>query len=296
MTFGLRVLVAVSLSTCTRAERGGTNDVSPRDDLSSEARLRDGFLAIPMMTAGQPNEQTVQMILRQRHVLSELVFLGMSARFIAGSTSGDSFHYLPKVMFEAVTACRDAPRSVLYCLLFQDDTKFHPTFYTAVGRIINALQSEWVGVHLCPGRFSPILPETPRKYKGSPVSGRNMSLYTPDPATAWKGIVNATGLGNDTIFATFPQTVWRGNKFYVTAGRPVAFMLRREKADTYLAMLKTKADGGHDDIRMSRGTTAVNVTMAKTPLLCYHIRSTSTVDARTKDINGYNKVVPFPYD
>jgi hypothetical protein len=87
------------------------------EDLSSEEnaqlRLRDGFLAIPMMTAGLPKEQTVQMILRQRHVLRELVFLGMSARFITGSTTGDSYHYLPDIMFEAVTACRDAPQAVL---------------------------------------------------------------------------------------------------------------------------------------------------------------------------------------
>jgi hypothetical protein len=269
------------------------------DDLFSEEsarrRLRDSFLAIPMMTAGLPKEQTVQMILRQRHVLRELVFLGMSARFITGSTTGDSFHFLPEILFEAVTACTDAPQAVLYCLLFQDDTVFHPAFYTAVGRIIHALQSEWVGVHLCPGGLSPIFPETPRKYKGSPVAGRNITLYTPDPAKAWKGIVNTTGMGNDTVFASFPQTVWNDKKYYVTAGRPVAFVLRRDKADTYLTMLKTTL-GGHDDIRMSRDTTAVNVTMAKTPLLCYHLRSTSTVDTKTKANNGNNEVVPFPYD
>jgi hypothetical protein len=91
-------------------------------------------------------------------------------------------------------------------------------------------------------------------------------------------------------------------RFYVTAGRPVAFVLRRDKADTYLTMLKTKPNNpegrlaGHDDIRMSRDTTAVNVTMAKTPLLCYHLRSTSTVEANTKANDGNNEVVPFPYD
>ena len=134
-----------------------------------------------------------------------------------------------------------------YCLLFQDDTVFHPTFYTAVGRIIMALQSEWIAVsvfvlnnffhswrdehakmisntvrtnrfvtsclllrfqvHLCPGSFSPIMPITPKQYKGPPVVGRNLSLFTPNPSV-WAGLVNSTGAGNDTIFASFPQGVW----------------------------------------------------------------------------------------
>lgn len=131
--------------------------------------------------------QTETLVQRQRHVLREMLFLGVSTRFIEGTTYDDGswgHHNLMKLnLFMTLEACATAPTMFDFCLIFQDDTKFHGEFWKHAATLINGLPNNWTAVHLCPGPLSPVLPDLPEEkwnktYKGPPVTGRDPRLFT----------------------------------------------------------------------------------------------------------------------
>ena len=93
--------------------------------------------------------------MRQRHVLREMHFLGVSTRFIEGTTYDDGSwnhaNLMKTNLYMGFEACIAAPISAEFCLIFQDDTKFHGEFWKHTAKLLNGLPKNWTAVHLCAG-------------------------------------------------------------------------------------------------------------------------------------------------
>jgi hypothetical protein len=180
---------------------------------------------------------------------------------------------------------------VRYCLLFQDDTTFHGEFHLHVANLVRGLPPDWIAAHLCPNNLARIIPEAPKRYKGPPVRGRDPALFVPlDPPFLDRNTSN-----NDTYYTRWPELTWANKPYFITVGRPVSFLLRQSRAGELLRLLNTVPKsgniGGHDDSRLSRDTTIKDLYVARTPQLCYHMRSQTTVDTRQSN----NTKEPYPY-
>lgn len=177
------------------------------------------------------SRQTELMIQRQRHVLAELNFLNVPAQFIAGSTFDDGSYNQQNLMkanlFMALKKCIAAAPSVTYCLIFQDDAKFHFEFWKHAAILLNSLPRRMVAVHLCPGPLSPVMPNDFETYTGPPVRGRDPRLFQLTP-TILDLVKNSSG---DSFFEHWPDRGGNGTRFL--AGMPVVFILRRDKAKTF---------------------------------------------------------------
>jgi hypothetical protein len=177
------------------------------------------------------SRQTELMIQRQRHVLAELNFLNVPAQFIAGSTFDDGSYNQQNLMkanlFMALKKCIAAAPSVTYCLIFQDDAKFHFEFWKHAAILLNSLPRHMVAVHLCPGPLSPVMPNDFETYTGPPVRGRDPRLFQLTP-TILDLVKNSSG---DSFFEHWPDRGGNGTRFL--AGMPVVFILRRDKAKTF---------------------------------------------------------------
>lgn len=279
-----------------------TNTQGTYDVLSNEGARNDlvsKIIAIPIMPT-LPQNQTDLLIMRMRHVIGELNFLDIPAHFITGTTFDDGSHghhnLMKSNLFMSIEKCIDSPVTAEFCLIFQDDAKFHREFWKQAAILLNSLPKRMVAVHLCPGPISPTLPDRPiaqlmagKRYNGPPIRGRNPDLYKVTESL-FRSLHNSTG---DSYFLEWPQFGTRR----VIAGMPVAFILRRDKAKTLYTRLKSRevwSKKGGADARLTRKFTISDENevqdcfVARQPLLCYHLIGTSS---RTKKAG----IVHFDY-
>jgi hypothetical protein len=176
-------------------------------------------------------------------VLAELNFLDVSTKFITGTTwsNGDhgNFDLMKGNLFNVIEKCRTAPVTVTYCLIFQDDTKFHGEFWKYAATLLNDLPANMVAVHLCPGPLSPVLPGLPDvkwavKYRGPNVTGRDPRLFKLSETTLRLVKTNSSG---GSYFVPWPLD--RAGRRYVP-GQPISMILRRDKAEVLATRLRSK--------------------------------------------------------
>jgi len=234
-----------------------------------------------------------------------MYFLGVSTRFIEGTTYDDGswgHHNLMKInLYMGFEECISAPNSTEFCLIFQDDTKFHGKFWKHTAALLNGLPDDWTAVHLCPGQLSPVIPDLPeakrsKKYLGPPVRGRDPRLFETRSDQMTVTLVNDNGT-SVTHYDEWPRETNHNNR--VIVGMPIAFILRRARArDLYrrIRSPEVEAKKGGADKRLTRGITTLNTEtgrddcfVARQPLLCYHLMGLSS---RTHKAD----VVPFEYD
>jgi hypothetical protein len=95
----------------------------------------------PILLSSPCRPQTEMLVMRMRHVLREVQFLGASVRFIEGTTYDDGSwgrqNMMMKNLFMSLEACNTAPASFDFCLIFQDDAKFHGEFWKHSAALLN---------------------------------------------------------------------------------------------------------------------------------------------------------------
>jgi hypothetical protein len=98
---------------------------------------------LPILLSSPCRPQTEMLVMRMRHVLREVQFLGASVRFIEGTTYDDGSwgrqNMMMKNLFMSLEACNTAPASFDFCLIFQDDAKFHGEFWKHSAALLNGV-------------------------------------------------------------------------------------------------------------------------------------------------------------
>eukprot|EP00041_Stephanoeca_diplocostata_P012493 m.209355 g.209355 ORF g.209355 m.209355 type:complete len:339 (+) comp18978_c0_seq2:585-1601(+) len=226
-------------------------------------------LAIPMMTTLLHTQSDVS-IERARLVNEQLARFRLRARFALGINATDSRTILPHVLQETLQVCANSS-DVKYCLLFQDDTVLHHNFREEIWETVQSLPLNWMIVHMCPGKLR--MRQMARKVATSDKSLRQIISDTDASAVnnslSLEHLSHITTPGGKRYFLEHVPKV-KGERIFF--GRPVAFILRQERARELLQFCQKHAKA-HDDVLLSKVDPSIlaDTYVAREPQLCYHL-------------------------
>lgn len=245
----------------TRSDNNHVNFTS--SDLFSQT------LAIPMMTT-LLNTQSDVSIERARLVNEQLARFQLRARFTLGTNATDSRSILPYVLQETLRACANAS-DVKFCLLFQDDAVFHHDLRRELWETVQTLPPNWMMFHMCPGKLR--MKQMARKVAASDKTLRQIVSDT--DASLINNSLSADHLSRISTpdgYRYFTEHVPKVKGAAIFFGRPVAFILRQERAIELLEFC-LKHEKAHDDVLLSKVTPSLlaGTYVAREPQLCYHL-------------------------
>jgi len=123
----------------------------PEDD---EALWREGgsllsrTVALPIMVLDHPSRESQSRILS---IAKQLSRLNLTASIVPAETHPEKDLDVYLNLMNAMERCASLPRSVAFCLVFEDDAVFHPQLATELSTTVDSLPSGWEALHMCPG-------------------------------------------------------------------------------------------------------------------------------------------------